>query len=101
MRVAAGADQGVIVHGPVPKRIVGARTARQHREERRFAEREIRRVLAEVDLRRLLRAPRTVAVVHAIQVLLEDLLFRQHPLEPAREHHLAQLAGDALAGCVR
>jgi len=71
------------------ERVVVGRAARQDGQERRLAEREVGRVLAEVQLGRLLDAPRAVPVVDAVQVLLEDLLLGQHPLEPPGEHHLA------------
>ena len=75
----------------VADRIVEARRARQHREQRRLARAEPLRRLAEVGARRGLDAVRAAPEVGAVQVLLEDLALAERALDPEREDRLRDL----------
>ena len=77
---------------------VEARAARQAGEERGLGERERARGLVEVRLARRADAAQVRAEVDAVQVLLEDAVLRERPLDAQRERRLAPLAGEACAG---
>jgi hypothetical protein len=99
-------DEAVVLHeledvrpalfgrGELLVRVVHARPARQNGEKCRLPERQRRRGLAEVEPRRRFGSPRAVAVVDAVQVLLEDLGLRRGSFEAAREHRFAELVAE-------
>ncbi len=73
-------------------RIVERRRARQSRDQRRLGERELRRPLVEVHLRRRSHPVGALAEEDPVQVQGEDLLLAELAFEPAREEHLLELA---------
>ena len=79
----------------VPHRVVGGRRPRNHRQVRRLRNRQRRRRLAEVGPRRRLDPVGPVAVIRAVQVLLEDLALRHRPLEAERQDRFPDLVPQA------
>ncbi len=84
-----------------PARAVQVRPRRERgrrldetRDQRRFGEREIARVLPEQARRHRLDAVEACAEIHAVQVELEDLRLAQARLEHERDDGFLQLAAD-------
>ena len=80
----------------VVERVVHRRRLRQPRQERRLEQRQLAGGLREVRLRRGLDAVGVVAVVHGVQVLVEDLRLRPLARELDREARLLDLARERL-----
>lgn len=87
-RARRGKAQGIVAPWP----------PRQHGEQRRLAQRERSGGLVKVDVGRLFDAPGAVAVIDAIEIVLEDRALGAAALQPTGQHHLAQLAPPAARG---
>ncbi len=79
-------------------RAVRHRRADESRDRRRLRNRQLLRVLAEVEPRRRFDAVGAVPEVHLIRVELEDLVLREVLLDVDRQEHLVDLAAKALLG---
>ena len=64
------------------------------REQRGFGERDLSRRLAEIALRGLFDAVGAGAEIDAVEIELENLRLGEFALEPERQQHFLQLAGD-------
>ncbi|EPZ87359.1 hypothetical protein BURCENK562V_C1174 [Burkholderia cenocepacia K56-2Valvano] len=76
----------------IDDRVIGGRRLRQPREHRRFRERDVLQVLAEVHARRGRETVRSLAEIDLVHVQLEDLVLRQGLLDLVREQHFVDLA---------
>jgi hypothetical protein len=79
-------------------RVERARCLRQAGQQRRLLQRQVLRLLAEVDLARGVDAVGAVAERRDVQVVLEDLQFRHVRFEGERKPDLAELARVGLLG---
>jgi hypothetical protein len=70
------------------------RSLRQDREERHLVQLEVADVLVEIGAARRLHTEAAPAERDLIEVELHDLALGQHALDPPREDHLLELAGD-------
>ena len=77
-------------------RVVQARVLRDPREERRFRQRQLQRVVPEIRPRRALDAIRAVPEVDRVEVSGQDLVLRPLLLELPRERSLLQLPCDGM-----
>ena len=77
------------------RRVVARRRLQQSGEQRRFAERQLRRLLAEVAARRGFGAVEAVAEIDLVQIQLEDFVLGEVMLELRGEQQFLQLAAAA------